>query len=122
MSFLKGEGQGQLRDLLHLCLSFPIPRVLGASLTSTLPGPAPYSKSCKCSNIKRARKMQTDLLSSCLLSGHQREREKVITDRRAGVPAGRWHRPLTSPQPLLLQGHEHLALSQLHVERRGKRR
>ena len=78
MSFLKGEGQGQLRDLLHLCRGFPIPRVLGASLTSTVPGPAPYSKSCKCSNIKRARKMQTDLLSSRLFSGHQREREKVL--------------------------------------------
>ena len=39
MFFLKGEGLGQLRDLLHLCLGFPVPSDLGVSLTRTvLPG------------------------------------------------------------------------------------
>lgn len=36
MSSLRGEGRGWLRDLLRLCLGFPITHVLGRALRSTL--------------------------------------------------------------------------------------
>lgn len=42
MCSLKGEGQGWLRDLLHLCLSFPAHMFGAGSLTRTLHEASPF--------------------------------------------------------------------------------
>lgn len=88
MSSLRGEGRGWLRDLLRLCLGFPITHVLGRALRSTLHEAGLFLQKVlgvSVLNIKRARKMQTNLPRLHLISWQQKERKK---ERKNDTVAG----------------------------------
>lgn len=102
---LKGEGRGRLRNLLHSCLSFPIPRVLGDPRQAHCPRSAPFSEShdCMCFNTERARRTQTGLPSFYACSHSSRGKERMTAGQGRHLHWGR-PRPRFQPQPLLLRG------------------
>lgn len=63
--------------------------------------------------------MQTNLLSLRLISRQQRERKKDRHCDRAGVAAGRWHRPQFQLTPFSSSRTSNLTLSRLHMEPRN---